>query len=188
MKIWERIIEARLRDVVEINKQQYGFIPGKRNYWCHVCLKNVNGKVQGRSKRALLFIRGPRESLQQNSKRRVVILYEKIKNSGKVCATCLGYLRGKKTVVRCAVETTESFKVKVGLHQGSGLSPFLFAVIMNRLTDKVRKEPPWTMVFANNIVICEETRQEVEWRLECWRYAFKRRGMKLSRSKKNICA
>ena len=29
MKVWERIIEARLRDRVEISKQQYGFIPGK---------------------------------------------------------------------------------------------------------------------------------------------------------------
>ena len=29
MKVWKRIIEARLRDRVEISKQQYGFMPGK---------------------------------------------------------------------------------------------------------------------------------------------------------------
>ena len=29
MKVWERIIEARRRDRVEISKQQYGFMPGK---------------------------------------------------------------------------------------------------------------------------------------------------------------
>ena len=29
MKVWERIIEARLRDTVEISKQQYGFMLGK---------------------------------------------------------------------------------------------------------------------------------------------------------------
>ena len=29
VKVWERIIEARLRDRVEISKQQYGFMPGK---------------------------------------------------------------------------------------------------------------------------------------------------------------
>ena len=46
---------------------------------------------------------------------------------------------GSKTMVRCAIETTESFKVKVGLHQGSALSPFLFPVIMDRLTDEVRR-------------------------------------------------
>ena len=69
---------------------------------------------------------------------------------------------GSKTVVRCAVETTESFKVKVGLHRGSALSPFLFAVIMDRLTDEVRRELLWTMLFADDIVIFEETRKEVE--------------------------
>ena len=73
---------------------------------------------------------------------------------------------GSQTVVRCAVGITESFKLKVGLHQGSALSPFLFAVIIDRLTDEVRREPPWMMLFADNIVICEETREEVEQKLE----------------------
>ena len=47
---------------------------------------------------------------------------------------------GSETVVRCAVGTTESFKVKFGLHQGSALSLFLLAAIMDRLTNEVRRE------------------------------------------------
>ena len=53
---------------------------------------------------------------------------------------------------------------------------------MDRLTDEVRREPSWTMLFANDIVICKETREEVEWKLESWRYALER-DMKVSRSK-----
>ena len=90
---------------------------------------------------------------------------------------------GSKTVARCAVGTTESFKVKVGRHQGSALNPFLFSVIMDRLKDEVRKELPWMMMFADDTVICKETREEVDWRLEPWKYALERRGMKVSRSK-----
>ena len=85
--------------------------------------------------------------------------------------------------MRCAVGTTENFKVKVGLHQGSALSPFLFPARMDRLTDEVGREPPWAMLFADDIVICEETRKEVERRLECWKYALERKGMKVNRSK-----
>ena len=54
---------------------------------------------------------------------------------------------------------------------------------MDRLTNKVRREPPWTMLFADDIVICKETREEVERRIESWRYALERRGMKVSWSK-----
>ncbi|KAK2921796.1 hypothetical protein Q8A73_001281 [Channa argus] len=88
-----------------------------------------------------------------------------------------------KTVVRCAVGVTEEFKVEVGLHQGSALSPFLFALVMDRLTDEVRQESPWTMMFADDIVICSESREQVEENLERWRSALENRGMKLSRSK-----
>ena len=92
------------------------------------------------------------------------------------------YEESKTVVRRVQYKTTESFKVKVGLHQGSALIPFLFAVIINRLTDEVMREPSWTMLFVDDIVICKETREEVEQRLESWRYALERIAMKVSRS------
>ena len=39
------------------------------------------------------------------------------------------------------------------------------------------------MLFADDIVICKETREEKERRLEFWKYALERRGIKVSRSK-----
>ncbi|KAK3568359.1 hypothetical protein QTP86_005440 [Hemibagrus guttatus] len=87
-----------------------------------------------------------------------------------------------RTVVRCAVGQTEEFKVEVGLHQGSALSPFLFAMVMDQLSEEVRQESPWTMMFADDIVICSESREQVEENLERWRFALERSGMKVSRS------
>ncbi|KAK3522273.1 hypothetical protein QTP86_000681 [Hemibagrus guttatus] len=71
-----------------------------------------------------------------------------------------------RTVVRCAVGQTEEFKVEVGLHQGSALSPFLFAIVMDQLSEEVRQESPWTMMFADDIVICSESREQVR---KTWR-------------------
>ncbi|KAK3557178.1 hypothetical protein QTP70_024694 [Hemibagrus guttatus] len=88
-----------------------------------------------------------------------------------------------RTVVRCAVGQTEEFKVEVGLHQGSALSPFLFAIVMDQLSEEVRQESPWTMMFADDIVICSENREQVEENLDRWRLALEGRGMKVSRSK-----
>ncbi|KAK3543423.1 hypothetical protein QTP70_020909 [Hemibagrus guttatus] len=88
-----------------------------------------------------------------------------------------------RTVVRCAVGQTEEFKVEVGLHQGSALSHFLFAIVMDQLSEEVRQESPLTMIFADDIVICSESREQVEENLEWWRFVLERRGMKVSRSK-----
>ena len=51
------------------------------------------------------------------------------------------------TVVMCAIGVMDGFKLEVGLHQGSALSPFSFAMVMDRLTDEVRQESLWTMML-----------------------------------------
>ena len=63
------------------------------------------------------------------------------------------------------------------------MSPCLFAMVMDRMTDDIREEAPWTMMFADDIVICSESKERVEEKLESWRYALERRGMKVNRRK-----
>ncbi|KAK3507288.1 hypothetical protein QTP70_013545 [Hemibagrus guttatus] len=55
--------------------------------------------------------------------------------------------------------------------------------VMDQLSAEVRQEFPWTMMFADDIVLCSESREQVEENLERWRFALERRGMKVSRSK-----
>ncbi|KAK3537266.1 hypothetical protein QTP70_007000 [Hemibagrus guttatus] len=57
--------------------------------------------------------------------------------------------------------------------------------VMDQLSEEVRQESPWTMMFADDIVICSESREQVEENLERWRFALERRGMKVSRSGKD---
>ena len=49
---------------------------------------------------------------------------------------------GATTTVRSAAGLTEEFKVGVGLHQRSALSPFLFAIIMDKLSEDVEEDAP----------------------------------------------
>lgn len=53
--------------------------------------------------------------------------------------------------------------------RGWALSPFLFAAMMDRMTDEIRQETPWIVMFVNDIVMCVEIREQVETSLE--RYA-----------------
>ncbi|XP_037772663.1 uncharacterized protein LOC119568275 [Penaeus monodon] len=87
------------------------------------------------------------------------------------------------TKVRCTVGMTDGFEVKVGLHQGSALSPILFNVVMDVMTEEVREEPPWCILYADYIVLVAETKQELQRKMEGWRTAMESRGQKISRKK-----
>ena len=76
---------------------------------------------------------------------------------------------GATTTLRSAAGLTEELKVGVGLHQGSALSPFLFAIIMDKLTEDIRKHTPWDMLFADDIVLSRQNHRDLEDDLEIWR-------------------
>ena len=61
--------------------------------------------------------------------------------------------------------------------------PVFFAIVMDKLTEEITQESPCTIMFAGNIVICGESRQQVGANLERWRYAFERREVNVSRRK-----
>ena len=77
----------------------------------------------------------------------------------------------------------ESFPVKVGLHQGSTLSPFIFSVIMEEISKSIWETVPWCMIFADDIVLVVETREEVSKKLDEWREALEGKGSHISRTK-----
>ena len=142
MKIWERIIEARLRNTVEISEQQYRFMPGKETTDAMFALRMLMEKYrEGQRELHCVFV-DLEKAYDRVPPKELWYCMRKSKMAKKYVQLVQNMYEGSETVVRCAVRTTESFKVKVGLHQGSALSPFLFAVIMDRLTDEVRREPP----------------------------------------------
>ncbi|KAL6532678.1 hypothetical protein OROHE_014100 [Orobanche hederae] len=90
---------------------------------------------------------------------------------------------GASTSVRTNVGRTEEFPITIGVHQGSALSPFLFAIVMDELTRGIQTDVPWCMMFADDIVLIEETKVGVQQKLELWRDTLEARGFRLSRSK-----
>ena len=48
-------------------------------------------------------------------------------------------------------------------------------MVMDRTTEDIREEAPWNMMFADDIVICSESKEQVEEKLEiCFQFGEKR--------------
>ena len=54
---------------------------------------------------------------------------------------------------------------------------------MDELTTRIQLEVPWCMLFVDDIVLVDESRDGVNAKLERWWEALKSKGFKLSRPK-----
>ena len=81
---------------------------------------------------------------------------------------------GAKTVHRTVYGNSKGFEVKVGMHQRSGLSPQLFAIVMEAISRKFRVALPWELLYADDLAVIAETEEELikrlnEWKQKMWR-------------------
>ena len=183
MKLWERVVERRLRLCSNIMENQFGFMPGRSTTEAIHLLRHLMEIYRTRKRDLhLIFIDlekaydcVPREILWKVlEKRQVPILYiNLIKDMYDNVSSC----------VRTHSGLTDSFSITVGLHQGSALSPYLFTLVIDELTKHIQDEVPWCMLFADDIVLVDETKSGVERKLELWRDALETKGFKISRTK-----
>ena len=70
-----------------------------------------------------------------------------------------------KSAVRVNSQYSAEFDVKVGVHQGSVLSPLLFIIVMEALSRDFRISCPWELLYADDLVISAETLEELMFKL-----------------------
>ena len=79
-----------------------------------------------------------------------------------------------------------SFKVKVGVHQGSVLSPLLFIIVVDVLSREAREGLPWEVLFADDLALMAESEQGLMVKLRAWRTAMERKGLKVNAGKSKV--
>ena len=63
------------------------------------------------------------------------------------------------------------------------MSPYLFAFMMDEVTRDIQGDIPWCMLFADDVVLVDESRIGVNQKLELWRETLESKGFRLSRTK-----
>ena len=73
------------------------------------------------------------------------------------------------SVVRTVYGNSSGFEVKVGMHQGSAMSPMLFVIVMEAISREFRVALRWELLYANESVVIAETKEDLIKRLNEWK-------------------
>ena len=87
--------------------------------------------------------------------------------------------------VRVGEGYSEEFEVKVGILQGTVLSPLLFFIVLEALSWEFRSGVPWEDLHADDLVIAESL-EECVGRLLTWKEAMEKKGLTENAGKTKI--
>ena len=90
---------------------------------------------------------------------------------------------GAKTKVRVGSESSEEFLVQVGLHQGSVLSPLLFAIAVDVICENAREGLMNEILYVNDLVLMSESKKNLKEKFLQWIEAFESKGLKVNLKK-----
>ncbi|XP_065323210.1 uncharacterized protein LOC135930355 [Gordionus sp. m RMFG-2023] len=85
-------------------------------------------------------------------------------------------------MVRSTTGTSAGFTIAEGVHQGSALSLLLYTTLIDVLAQSIQTVP-WNMIFADDIVILAESKEEMKERLVSWINLLEKHGLKVNREK-----
>ena len=93
---------------------------------------------------------------------------------------------GAKKVVRTVYGDSKGFEVKVGMHQGSALSPLLFVIVMEAISREFRVSLPWELLYADDLAVIAETEEELINGLNDWKDNVKSKSMRVGMNKTKV--
>ena len=100
-----------------------------------------------------------------------------------IVSAAMSMYTGAKTVVRTVYGNSKGFEVKMGVHQGSALSPLLFVIVTEAIAREFRIAVPWELLYADDLAVIAETEEELIKRLNEWKDNVESKSMRVNMNK-----
>ena len=126
---------------MSIDNMQFGFMPGKGTTEAIFIMRQVQEKHQAKKKLYYAFV-DLEKAFDRVTREVVRWALRKLGVDEWLIRTVMALYTEACTVVRTDAGLSASFEVKVGLHQGSLLSPLLFAAVMDLGSSEARSGLP----------------------------------------------
>ena len=184
-KIYERILERRIRAQVEDNlgEWQHGFRPGRSTTDLIFALKIHMEKVRewGNS-REVVFIDMEKafDCINRNNLWRA-LLDEHYGINPKLIRAVKSLYKNCKNKVKGDNIDSSWFSIETGVRQGGVISPLLFIIYMDKCMREIcRDETEETLAYADDVAVIASSPEGLQNAVDRWTLGLERNGMKMN--------
>ena len=186
MKVLERIVDGLIRQVVSIDDSQFGFVPGRGTTDAIFVVRQLQEKYLAANKRLYMAFVDLEKAFDRVPRKVIWWALRKLGVDEWIVHLVKGMYSNARSRVRVGEGYSEEFEMKVGVHQGSVLSPLLFIIVLEALSHEFRYGIPWEDLYADDLVIIAESLEECARRLLTWKEAMEEKGLRVNAGKTKI--
>ena len=183
LKMFQNILERRLRKLITINNMQFRFSLEKGTTDAVFIIQQLQeNHLEVHTDLFFTFV--DFEKAYDTMPRDLV--YWCLRRRGvpeKLARLVEATYHGTSTVVRTTHDRTDEFPINVGLHQRSGLSPFLFIIV---ISEEFRCGLPCELLFADDLAVVTDTEEEMQRIWIGWQIGVESKGLKVNTGKPEV--
>ena len=186
LKILERIVDGLIRQLVSIGDSQFGFVPGRGTTDAIFVVRQLQEKYLAANKRLYMAFVDLEKAFDRVPRKVIWWALRKLGVEEWIVRLVQGMYANARSRVRVGEGYSEEFEVKVGVHQGSVLSPLLFIIVLEALSREFRSGVPSEDLYTDDLVIIAESLEECVRRLLTWKEAMEKKGLRVNAGKTKI--
>ena len=163
MKVLERVVEGLIRQRVEIDEMQCGFMSGRGTTDEIFIIRQLQEKHLAANKPLYMAFVDLEKAFDRVP---LDVIWWAMRKLGidewlvRLVQSMYMY-NDVRSRVRVGDGYSEEFGVGVGVHQGSVLSPLLFIIVLEALSREFRTGCPWELLYADDLMISAESMEEL---------------------------
>ena len=179
-------MDGLIRQLVSIDDSQFGFVPGRGTTDAIFVVRQLQEKYLAANKRLYMAFVDLEKAFDRVPRKVIWWVLRKLGVEEWIVRLVQGMYANARSRVCVGERYSEEFEVKVGVHQGSVLSPLLFIIVLEALSWEFRSGVPWEDLYADDLVIIAESLEECIRRLLTWKEAMEKKGLRVNAGKTKI--
>ena len=162
MKIVERVLERRIRELVNIDSMQFVFLSGRGTTNALFVVRRMQEEYRDKKKKLYMCFVDIEKAFDRVSRKMMEWAMRKKGLPELIVRPVMSLYHETKTKVRVGSELLEEFLVQVGVHQGSMLTPLLFAIALDVILENAREGLINEILYEDDLVLMSESLENLK--------------------------